>query len=105
MGYRYRPNASDKRLYAQSMEKINTQYPSRGTHAAIRTGCKLTCVRPDGAGDIEVIKGEVVNHSYGASTGQHTFTIQTPQGKRRMKGRNLYPAIIRHDPGEESRLQ
>ncbi len=39
----------------------------------------------------EVVIGEIVNDSYGMTTGQHTFTILLDCGKKiRIKGRNLY---------------
>lgn len=39
----------------------------------------------------ERIQGVIVSESYGATTGQHTFTIQVTNGEKiRIKGRNLY---------------
>ena len=100
---RYRPNAAERRLYSESMRRIDEEYPKRGTPYAIRTGCQVDFVRPDGEGGIEVISGVVAAHSYGAGTGQHTFTIAEPDGSKRMvKGRNLYPNVIKHEPGEAS---
>jgi hypothetical protein len=40
---------------------------------------------------MEAVEGLVVADSYGQKTGQHTFTIETPNGEKiRIKGRNLY---------------
>lgn len=45
----------------------------------------------------ENFRGKVVKHSYGAKTGQHTFTIMLDSGgKKLVKGRNLYPNLIDH---------
>lgn len=39
----------------------------------------------------ETIQGKIVNDSYGPKTGQHTFTILLPSGKKtRIKAANLY---------------
>jgi hypothetical protein len=50
-------------------------------------------------------RGVVVRHSYGAGTMQHTFSVVCPsKGKRPVlvKGRNLYPNLIRHVANEAS---
>ena len=101
---RYRPNAAAKRLYSQSMRLLDEQFPRRGTPYAIRTGCKVAFARPDGDGGVEVVRGEVVAHSYGDGAGQHTFTVMDDASgaKRLVKGRNLYKNIFEHEPGAES---
>lgn len=50
----------------------------------------------------EKLAGKVVRHSYGANTGQHTFSIETADGLILVKGRNLYPNITKHTPDENS---
>lgn len=45
----------------------------------------------------EQYEGRVIKHSYGAKTGQHTFTILLSDGTKKMvKGRNLYPNLLEH---------
>lgn len=102
---------------------------------AIRKGCQLKVTLPI----IELISGrnpriraktspykhlgyqsmriEILKHSYGAKTCQHTFTCKvirllkkgTTYEKRSkgekflIKGRNLYPYVIEHHQGEESK--
>ena len=47
--------------------------------------------------------GIVIRHSYGEDKGQHTFTIQLDDGSlKRVKGRNLYPNLISHEPDPNS---
>lgn len=48
--------------------------------------------------------GVVINHSYGEKRGQHTFTILLDDGKtkKKVKGRNLYPNLIKHVPNPNS---
>jgi hypothetical protein len=49
----------------------------------------------------ETIEGVVEKESYGETTGQHTFTVRTADGKAVLvKGRNLYKNIIDHIAGE-----
>ena len=51
------------------------------------------------------LRGIVIRHSYGSTSGQHTFSIVCPSvGKRPVlvKGRNLYPSIIYHVANDES---
>lgn len=39
----------------------------------------------------ELVKGKIIQDSYGADKQQHTFTILKPDGEKiRIKGRNLY---------------
>jgi hypothetical protein len=49
------------------------------------------------------LSGTVLRHSYGELTGQHTFTVLLTDGsKKQVKGRNLYPNLIKHIPDLES---
>jgi len=47
-------------------------------------------------------EGLVERESYGTTTGQHTFSVRLVDGKlKRVKGRNLYPNLVRHEPGAD----
>ena len=72
-----------------------------GTPYAIREGCRLKFYNLS-ADKVQI--GTVIRHSYGAKTGQHTFTIDIGTTLIRIKGRNLYPAIIKHERGAQSLL-
>lgn len=49
----------------------------------------------------EMIIGQVVNESYGADRGQHTFTILKRDGEKLLiKGRNLYAQGVWRKPWE-----
>jgi len=51
----------------------------------------------------ERLSGRVERHSYGASTAQHTFSIRLADGTLKLvKGRNLYPNLIHHEPAADS---
>jgi len=101
MRYKWKPNASQKAEYRQrciEKEKLNTKITSH----AIRNGCKLKYYSLSKG---KIIEGEVISNSYGRETNQHTFTILTNLNEKILvKGRNLYPNIIEHIPGELSRL-
>jgi len=72
-----------------------------GTPYAIREGCVLKFYNL-GADKIQI--GKVIRHSYGEKTGQHTFTLDIGDCLIRIKGRNLYPAVIKHERGAQSML-
>ena len=94
MGYKWRPSRAQKQAYKERMqekESMNTYTTPR----AIREGCYVKYYNTNKG---EVIEGTVTNSSYGASKGQHTFTIDGVM----VKGRNLYPNILKHIQGEES---
>lgn len=103
MGYsrRWRPNAQQKREYAERMRE-QEQMSFERSSGAIREGCKLTWVDKSTS---EVMTGTVVTSSYGATTGQHTFTIETRAGKKMIKGRNLYDRLLKHEPGDQSKME
>ena len=49
------------------------------------------------------LSGVVIKHSYGEKRGQHTFTIKLDDGStKRVKGRNLYPNLVTHEPDPNS---
>ena len=114
MGYRWKPNASQRREYAEKM-KQKEELPIVSSDKAIRNGCFVSFYS---AYHGKVINGNVINNSYGSgsflgqnnytgeqlySKGQHTFTIQDNEGKKyKIKGRNLYDSLLEHRPGEES---
>lgn len=100
MGYRWKPNASQKAAYREKCQEKEAMGVIT-THSAIRVGCKVKfyCMSKG-----EVFEGIVINSSYGADRGQHTFTIQSENGEKVLvKGRNLYPNILEHIQGEESK--
>lgn len=72
-----------------------------GTPYAIREGCVLKFYNLS-ANKIQI--GTVIRHSYGEKTGQHTFTLDVGDCLIRIKGRNLYPAVIKHERGAQSIL-
>jgi len=101
MGYRWKPNASQRAAYRTKCEERESIGVTT-TSYAIRTGCYVEFYSLNKG---EVIKGFVINSSYGADKGQHTFTIDNEGEKLLVKGRNLYPNITKHVQGEESKLQ
>lgn len=100
MGFRkWKPNASQRAEYREKClerESLNV----KTTCFAIRNGCYVEFYSMNKG---EIIKGTVINNSYGADKNQHTFTIQTDSGNVLVKGRNLYPNILKHIQGEESK--
>lgn len=95
MGYRWKPSKAQKEEYKRKMqekESLNTYT----TPHAIRKGC---FVKYYNVNQGCIISGVVTSESYGKDKGQHTFTIDGV----RVKGRNLYPNIIEHKQGEESK--
>ncbi len=99
-GYRWKPNASQKAEYKARMQEKES-LPTFTTSHAIRNGCIVEFYSVSKG---KKIKGEVVKNTYGAKTNQHTFTIQENDGtKHLVKGRNLYPNIISHVQGNESK--
>ena len=100
MGYRWKPSAKQKAEYIEKCnekEKLNLITASK----AIRLGC---FVRFYSMSKGCVISGLVINSSYGNDKGQHTFTIEDSYGKTLVKGRNIYPNILEHIQGEQSKL-
>ena len=99
MGYKWKPNASQRAAYREKMQEKET-LPTIPSNGAIRKGCKIKYYSTNKG---EILEGEVIKHSYGVEKGQHTFTIQTmTNDKVLVKGRNLYPNILEHTPGKES---
>ena len=100
MKYRWKPNASQKREYIEKMkekESLNTFTAQK----AIRNGCFLKFYN---IAQGRIVEGNVIKESYGEKTGQHTFTIEEYNGNKIIvKGRNLYPNMLEHIPGEISK--
>jgi hypothetical protein len=100
MSYKWKPNAAQKADYIAKLQE-RSKHATLTTTRAIRTGCKVEFFSAN-TGKAEA--GTIVAHSYGADRGQHTFTILLTNGlKHFVKGRNLYPNIIKHEPGLGSR--
>jgi hypothetical protein len=110
-------------LKDESLEGENIEIAENPTKGALRTGCVITFKKNYFKGTwrkpkydgYAILKAKIKKHSYGATKGQHTFTLEvldvleddSPQahsvGDRILiKGRNLYPNVIEHEPGEES---
>ena len=97
---RWKPNKTQARAYAEKMREAEAEHTFIRSNGAIREGCHVEYVDKASA---EVIKGEVVTSSYGANTGQHTFSIAHDGGLKKVKGRNLYDRLLKHTPGEISK--
>jgi hypothetical protein len=95
MGYRWKPNASQRAAYKEKCEEkeslnvITTPY-------VIREGCYVEYYSMSKG---TIICGYIIKSSYGSEKNQHTFTINTGNEKICVKGRNIYPNIIKHIPG------
>jgi len=99
MGYKWKPNATQYRKYAERMKEQNSMNFIQ-SNGAIREGCKLSWI--DKNSSVE-LSGEVITSSYGLDKGQHTFTIQLNQGSIKLvKGRNLYDRLTNHIQGKQS---
>lgn len=98
MGYRWKPSAADKAAYKETMA-ARDELKLVQSNGAIRTGC---CVEWLNVGRGVIMSGTVLRHSYGADKGQHTFTVNVGGELVRVKGRNLYPNLIKHVQGVES---
>ena len=101
MGYRWKPNKAQKEAYKQKMQERDS-LPIIRSNGAIREGCYVEFYSTLKG---EVIKGNVINSSYGADKGQHTFTIDNNGDKLLVKGRNLYPNLLKHIQGEISKQE
>ncbi len=99
MAYKWKPSAAQKAEYVEKMREKES-LPIIQSNGAIRTGCKLEFYSTN---EGKVLKGEVINHSYGAERNQHTCTLQLEDGSKKLvKGKNLYPNLLNHVQGEES---
>jgi hypothetical protein len=99
MGYRWKPTKAQKDEYKAKM-KVRNSLPIINATKPIRTNCYVEFYSIN-QGDL--IRGKVIRHSYGANKNQHTFSIQKLDGSLLLvKGRNLYPNLLKHIPGQES---
>lgn len=99
MGYRWKPNASQKAEYRKKMLERESLPILTHHHRAIRKGCFVKYYSTNKGC---IVEGYVINSSYGVEKGQHTFTIDFGGEKILVKGRNLYPNILEHIQGEIS---
>lgn len=98
---RWKPNAEQRKAYAKKMREAEETFTFVRNEFPIRVGCKVEYVDKS---TNRIIKGEVVTSSYGAKTGQHTFTILEEDGdKVKVKGRNIYDRLLKHEAGEIAR--
>jgi hypothetical protein len=95
MAYKWKPNRAQKDAYIKHLQEKES-YNTYTTPYTIREGCFVKYYNVSRG---EVISGIVTNDSYGEKTKQHTFTIDGV----RVKGRNLYPNVIEHRQGENSK--
>ena len=93
---RWKPNRFQRDEYARRCQEAKENHIFIESNGPIRKGC---FVKYFSVNKNCVIEGEVTNDSYGSSQGQHTFTIDSLC----VKGRNLYPWLIEHKPGEKSK--
>ena len=96
---RWKPNATQKAAFIEKM-KAAEELKFIVSNGAIRKGCIVEFFHKTYG---KVLKGEVVNESYGAKTGQHTFSIKTDVGLKLVKGRNLYDSLLSHEQGDWSK--
>jgi hypothetical protein len=101
MGYRWKPNKTQRLAYAAAMDTANEQFNFIQPNGAIRNGCAISWVDKSTATEFS---GVVVNNSYGELTGQHTFTVLLDDGstKKKIMGRNLYDRLTAHVQGSDS---
>ena len=98
MGYRWKPNAAQRKAYAAKMrEQEESNWDFINSKGAIRVGCYVKWV--DNATN-ELWEGHVTKSTY-RSDNQHSFTID---GKVVM-GRNLYSKLLVHNQGDLSKQQ
>lgn len=95
---KWKPTAEQKRAYAEKMRESEEKFIFINSPYPIRLGCKVEYVDKS---TNNIIVGEVIKSSYGAKTGQHTFTILDETGvKILVKGRNIYDRLLKHEAGE-----
>lgn len=100
MKYKWKPSAAQKAAYKEKIQEKETLGVIT-TSYAIRKGCWVKFYNMNKGC---IIEGNVINSSYGSDKGQHTFTIDWNGEKVLVKGRNLYPNILEHIQGKESKL-
>jgi hypothetical protein len=99
MRFKWKPNAAQRAAYKEKCLEKDT-LKTYTAPFAIRNGCYVEFYSMTKG---KTISGVVINSSYGAEKNQHTFTIDDNGEKVLVKGRNLYPNILKHIQGEESK--
>lgn len=101
---RFRLSKNKAKAFAQKIEQVHLEYRFIKTLHAIRIGCNVKWYSLAKNG---VIEGTVTKSTYGGGTNWggesrdlHFFTIQTKDGFLRVRGKNLYPYLLEHSPGE-----
>ena len=96
MSYYFKLSASAAREFSERMRQQEADNTFIAPNGALREGCKIVfCDKKTS----KILTVEIMKSSYGAKTGQHTFTLSNGQ---RIKGRNLYDRIIEHVQGATS---
>jgi hypothetical protein len=96
---KWRPSKAQQEAYNANL-KVRDTLPIIAPNNAIRTNCYIEYYSLNRG---EIIRGTVIKHSYGKDKNQHTFTIKKEDGNLLfVKGRNLYPNLLKHIPGQES---
>lgn len=95
MGYRWKPNATQRREYHEKCLAIE-----EAKSVIVNDGYDINCTGDSCTGDVikffnpaksgEYLFGTIVSDSYGQTKQQHTFTIEVEGEKMLIKGRNLY---------------
>lgn len=95
MGYKWKPSAAQRAVYAAAMREAET-YQFIRSNGPIRTGDLVEFFDPNAS---TLVRGQIERHSYGQDQGQHTFSVRLQGGELRLiKGRNLYPRLTEHKP-------
>lgn len=93
-----------KRYCQQKYDRV-IRYNFIKPQGPIRVGCHVEYINIE-SDNLHKVIGTVVKEEYLDITNHHIFTIQTLGGdKFTVKGSNLYPYLILHKPGSESRKQ
>ena len=99
MGYKFKPNAAQRKAYAETMRKRDKMI-FIGSKGAIRVGCY---VKWHSKNDDTIYSGFVKKETR-RSDNQHQFTARLDDGgNKSVMGRNLYDSLLDHVPGGESK--
>lgn len=93
------------RKYCQQKYDRIIRYNFINPQGPIRVGCQVEYINIEND-NLHKVSGTVIEEKYTDITNKHIFTIETLGGdKFTVKGSNLYPYLILHEPGSESRKQ
>jgi len=99
MGYRFKPNAAQRKAYAEIMRKRDGMI-FIGSKGAIRVGCY---VKWHSKSDDTIYSGYVKKETR-RSDNQHQFTVSLgDDGSKSVMGRNLYDSLLEHVQGDVSK--